>query len=150
MDDIDLTRNRIRRLLESQKLGVLATQERGHPYTCLMAFSYSQDLSRLLFATSEATRKFANLTANPGVSMLFDSRPFKNEDFKRVSALTAVGTAGLVGRNHAEDLVETYLARHPYLEEFIETPTTRLFEFRIRTYTLVRAFENVSELIITP
>jgi len=55
-----LKRN-LRKLLRSQLLAVLSTQNQGQPYASLVAFASSDDLKSLYFATSRSTRKYANL-----------------------------------------------------------------------------------------
>ncbi len=50
----------IRTLFHNQKLAVLSTSLSGHPYTTLVGFAATEDLRRIIFATTRATRKFAN------------------------------------------------------------------------------------------
>ena len=49
MNDLENAKFEIKELLESQPLGVLATQNRGQPYTSIVAFSSSDDLRSLFF-----------------------------------------------------------------------------------------------------
>ena len=49
---------KIRRLVTEQLYGVLCTQGQGQPYGSLIAFAFSDDLSRAVFATPIATRKY--------------------------------------------------------------------------------------------
>jgi len=69
----------VRRLLDGQLLAVLGTHHAGAPYTSLVAFAATEDLRSLLFATSRATRKWANLTDDARASMLIDSRTNRAE-----------------------------------------------------------------------
>ena len=61
-------------LFSSQKLAVLGTHQSGQPYGSLVAFAATADLKNLVFATTRATRKFANLQADSRVSMVLDNR----------------------------------------------------------------------------
>jgi hypothetical protein len=61
MQDIQQLKETIKRILDSQKLAVLATQRDGRPYGSLVAFAATDDMKNLLFATTRATRKYANL-----------------------------------------------------------------------------------------
>lgn len=66
MELVDL----VKELLRSQRVGVLATHRDQRPYASLVAFAHTPDLRHLLFATTRATRKSANITADPRVAML--------------------------------------------------------------------------------
>ena len=65
-------KEQIRRILlelfSSQRLAVLGTHQAGQPYGSLMAFASTSDLKNLVFATTRATRKFANLQPDSRVS----------------------------------------------------------------------------------
>lgn len=136
----------LRALLREQKLGVLATHAPEHPYTSLVAFTASDDLRRLHFTTTRATRKFHFLAADPNVSMLIDSRSADDLDFHHAMAATAVGTAReLSGAERAEALA-SFIARHPHLEGFAKAPSSALVELEVRTYYVVRRFQNVTEI----
>ncbi len=80
-------------LLSSQPLAVLATQSNGQPYGNLVAFAATEDLKSLLFATVRNTRKFSNITTDPRVAMVMDSRTNQRIDFRRAVAVTATGIA---------------------------------------------------------
>ena len=80
-------------LLESQRLAVLSTQNHGQPYSNLIAIAATDDLKYLLFATTRATRKYANLMADSRVAVLVDNRQNNPADFTIAAALTALGKA---------------------------------------------------------
>ena len=69
MEDMRAMKEKVRELFETQKLAVLSTQREGQPYTTLVAFAASSDLENLYFATTRATRKYANLSADSRVAM---------------------------------------------------------------------------------
>jgi nitroimidazol reductase NimA-like FMN-containing flavoprotein (pyridoxamine 5'-phosphate oxidase superfamily) len=139
-------RDRIRKLFDSQRLAVLATHRGGQPYTSLVAFAASEDLGRLLFATTRATRKFANLSADARVSLLVDNRTNRTADFRRAMAVTGVGRAREVeGIDRAASL-ELYLRKHPHLEDFVAAPTCALLQVAVEAYYAVTRFQHVVEL----
>ena len=76
----------IRNLLESQRLAVLSTQNHGQPYCNLIAIAAADDLKYLLFATTRATRKYANLMADSRVAVLVDNRRNDPADFTGAAA----------------------------------------------------------------
>jgi nitroimidazol reductase NimA-like FMN-containing flavoprotein (pyridoxamine 5'-phosphate oxidase superfamily) len=135
-------------LLRSQALGVLATHDGQAQYCSLVAFAATENLSDLLFATTRATRKYANLSAYPRVSMLIDSRSNQEADFHEAIAVTAVGVAREVEDACRQDLLELYLAKHPHLEDFVTAPTCALLRLQVDGYVAVRKFQQVMELRI--
>lgn len=137
-------------LLHSQALAVLATSRDGHPYCSLVAFAVSDDLRTVLFATSRNTRKFANLSGDPRVSLLIDSRNNTNADFHEASAATAVGRVEGLSATQEHTLRARYVERHPHLAEFVASPTCALVCLRVETYYLVTRFQHVMELHLDP
>lgn len=135
-------------LLNSQRLAVLATIMAGRPYTNLIAFAATPDLQELIFATTRATRKFANLQAEPRVSLLVDSRRQDETDFGAAAALTILGTAMELQGPERQQYQKIFLNKHPYLEGFVTAPTCALLRVRVEKYILVTQFQEVRE--ITP
>ena len=132
-------------LFISQKLAVLGTHQGGQPYGSLVAFAATSDLRNLVFATTRATRKFANLKSDPRVSMVFDNRSNRVADFRKAVAATALGRAREVRGKERENLAEMYLAKHPHLKEFVGSPTCALVKMRVEVYYVVWRFQNVFE-----
>ncbi len=146
MQDIHQLRVTIKQILDSQKLAVLATQEDGRPYGSLVAFAATEDMKNLLFATTRATRKYANLVRNRSVALVIDTRTNQTADFADAAAITVLGDAEEVADHERRDLLSIYLGKHPYLGEFVESPTTALLRVHIKTCILVNRFQNVQEL----
>jgi nitroimidazol reductase NimA-like FMN-containing flavoprotein (pyridoxamine 5'-phosphate oxidase superfamily) len=136
----------IRELFESQKLAVLGTQNQGQPYANLVAFAPSGDLKSLYFVTARATRKYANIEADARVTVLIDNRSNQDSDFSQAAAVTATGTAKEVVDSERDVVLTTYLAKHPMLKDFVQSPSCALLQIRVETYYLVRRFQNVMEL----
>lgn len=138
----------IRNLLELQKLAVLSTQNHGQPYCNLIAFAATDDLKYLLFATTRATRKYANLMADSRVALLVDNRQNDVADFAEAAALTALGKAWEVQGAERQQFLKVYLDKHPYLEEFAAGPTCALLRVRVDRYIVVTRFQEVREIQI--
>jgi nitroimidazol reductase NimA-like FMN-containing flavoprotein (pyridoxamine 5'-phosphate oxidase superfamily) len=136
----------MRELFDSQKLAVLGTQNQGQPYANLIAFAASEDLKSLYFATARATRKYANIEADARVTVLMDNRSNHDSDFSQAAAVTATGTAKEVADSKRDEVLAIYLAKHPMLEEFVRSPSCALLRVEVKTYYLVRRFQNVMEL----
>jgi len=138
----------IRDLLDSQKLAVLATQSYGQPYVNLVAFAVTADLKYLLFATTRATRKFANLLADPRAAVLVDNRKNEVADFTEAAALTALGKVWELHGVERQQFLEIYLEKHPHLQEFVTGPTCALLRIRVEKYIVVTRFQEVREVQI--
>jgi len=135
-------------LFSSQRLAVLATQSKRQPYGNLVAFMATDDLKHLLFATTRATRKYANISKNPRVAMVMDNRSNQEADFHQATAVTATGVVKEVEGSEKGTLLRLYLSKHPYLKNFVSSPTCALLKMNVETYYVVRQFQNVMELHI--
>ena len=51
----------IKAVFEDQNLAVLSTRDGDQPYSNLVCFAATDDLRYLIFATTRATRKYANI-----------------------------------------------------------------------------------------
>lgn len=145
MEAHELT-ERVRALLASQRLAVLATQEDGQPYTSLVAFAETDDLRHLVFATLRETRKFANMMRDPRVAVLVDDRANDEADFRRAVAITAIGRAEEVSGQDRNGLVLRYVGKHPGLGEFVLSPGCALVHVTVERYYVVSEFQKVMEL----
>ena len=136
----------LRNLLASQLLGVLSTHGESGPYASLVAFAASEDLRSILFTTARSTRKAANLAQDDRAAMLIDNRSNDPTDFADAAAATAVGR--VVEVRDAERAAEAsiFVARHPYLDRFVDSPTCLLLRLEVERYLVVTRFQHVMEL----
>jgi heme iron utilization protein len=146
--DLDKVKGDLKRLLESQSLAVLATENRGQPYASLVAFASSEDLRSLYFATTRSTRKYANLTSESRAAMLVDNRSNRASDFRWAMAATATGRAAEVNLGAVEKARDLYLSKHPQLKAFVHSPTCALCELQVRSFFVVTRFQSVVEVHI--
>ncbi len=133
-------------LLNTQSLAVLSTLMSGRPYCNLIAFAATSDLRDIFFATIRETRKFANLTAEPRVSLLIDNRSNKETDFREASAVTVMGAAEEVLGSDRERYLRIFLEKHSDLEEFAKAPACALIRIKVEKYILVSHFQEVREI----
>ena len=148
-EDLD-TLDKIHELFLLQRLAVLSTRNAEQPYSNLICFVASDDLKHILFATTRSTRKYANLMREARVALLADNRSNDPADTFRALAVTALGVARELEGDEAEQARRTYLARHPHLEEFVSSPSTAMLRLDVEKYILVRRFQDVTELRVTP
>ena len=136
----------IRSLLSLQRLGVLGTSSETGPYASLVAFAATGDMRHILFATSRATRKYANLKRDSRVSLLVDSRSNREADFRLATAATVTGTARETTGAEKRMCLRMFLRKHPNLKDFAASPSCALFRIRARKYYVVNRFQEVMEL----
>jgi len=130
-------------MLETQRVGVLATFDGGQPYTSLMAFVPQAGRGSLLLVSRRNSRKYRNLTAHPQVALLLDNRTQPLEDFMTVTAVTAVGAVCEVGGEEEESGRRRFILRHPEMEGFVRDPECALFRLQVAEYIVVTAFEEI-------
>ena len=143
-------RVRLGELFRSQKLAALSTHHAGQPYASLVAFYAAEDLKHIYFVTPKTTRKFANLTADNRVAIMVNSSGNPASDFHQAISVTAIGSAEEVEGSQKGPILKRYLAKHPHLEEFVRAPTCSLVQISVKTYYLVKNFQNVMEMHIEP
>jgi putative heme iron utilization protein len=146
MDNSEEIQGKLTELFSSQKLAVLSTQSQGQPYASLVSFVATEDLKYLLFATSRTTRKYANLAADSRAALLVDSRSNRDSDLHQAIAVTATGVVDETQGAERDRFVRLYLAKHPYLDEFVNSPTNALLRLTVEGYVMVSRFQNVMVL----
>jgi nitroimidazol reductase NimA-like FMN-containing flavoprotein (pyridoxamine 5'-phosphate oxidase superfamily) len=148
-DKTEEIRRALKALFSAQNLAVLATHQAGQPYASLVAFVASEDLKYLFFATATTTRKFSNLSTDSRVALLVNSSQNKVSDFHQAMAVTVTGDAAEIRDRSKKECLKSYLSRHPHLEDFVKSPTCALVRVSVKSYYLVKNFQNVMELHIT-
>ena len=129
-------------LFASQQFGVLSTQLEWQPYSNLVAFTVTEDLKSLIFATNRNTKKYANIISNPKVSIMIDSRTNHPSDFKSALAVTILGTAEEVAGYERAHLVEIHVAKHPQLADFVKRPSQALMRVSASVF-IIASFNEV-------
>jgi nitroimidazol reductase NimA-like FMN-containing flavoprotein (pyridoxamine 5'-phosphate oxidase superfamily) len=135
----------LRDLFQTQRYAVLATDDCGQPFTSLMAFVATQDMRQIIILTDRTTRKFANLSANARVALLIDDRENKDSDTQDSVAVTVIGQAREVDAVSGAALLALFLARHPQLAEFSDSPNCAIIGVMVDSYRLVSSFQTVLE-----
>ena len=150
VETTESVRREVKALINGQKLAVLSTDCQGQPYASLLAFAGTADLRYLVFVTPRTTRKFANLSENPKVALLINSGTNTDADIHRAAAVTATGIAEVLSADEGKAFLDLYLEKHPHLRTFALAPTTALVRVTVARFTLVKRFQNVTELEIEP
>ena len=134
------------RLLSTQRFAVLCTHQRGAPYGSLVCFASSDDGRCLVFATPRATRKYANIDADPRSALVVDSTTNAESDIYKATAATAVGKVAELTGDEREAYARIYLSKFPHLDSFLKSPNCALLTLAVESYHVVTRFQEVVEL----
>jgi nitroimidazol reductase NimA-like FMN-containing flavoprotein (pyridoxamine 5'-phosphate oxidase superfamily) len=138
----------IREMCEGESFAVLATQGSGQPYTSLIGYATSEDLTHLVFATPKQTRKYALLEKNNQIALLVDNRSSQPDSINDLCALTIIGKGKILSteeeKNHWGNLLTNKL---PYFRDFLASLDTAIIVVEVNQYLYVRKFQEVSEWI---
>jgi nitroimidazol reductase NimA-like FMN-containing flavoprotein (pyridoxamine 5'-phosphate oxidase superfamily) len=138
-------KKKLHELFIKQRFAVIATQASNEPYTSLVAFSSTEDLSYLIFATLRQTRKYENILQNAKISMLIDNRENLSSDIKNAIAVTVVGNATEI-KNNRQHFMDIHLKKHPYLCEFLQDTNCALIGLSVEKIIIVRQFQQITLL----
>jgi nitroimidazol reductase NimA-like FMN-containing flavoprotein (pyridoxamine 5'-phosphate oxidase superfamily) len=139
---------KVKQLLNSQRVGVLATLYRQIPHQSLIAYISSEDLRNIFFVTPLYTRKVAAMAENPLVALLVDNRQNAESDFDKAAAVTIKGRVEKLDDDGQHSYIDRYLERHPYLAEFAASPSCGFYLIKVISYSLVSRFQKVEELLL--
>jgi len=139
-------KKRIDRVLETQGIAVLGTSKDGEPYSCLVGFAITEDLSELVFATMRQRLKYKQMQANPRVTIMIDDRDVQNHDFNDTTSLTIVGSVEDILGQKREKYASMLLKRHPVLTEFINSADCAVMRITVDKIFIVSEFESVVKI----
>ncbi len=141
---------RVRSLVNNQPYAVLCMQGEGQPYGALVAFAFSEDLRRVVFATPVTTRKFRLLSECDRVALVVDNRLNQAGELMEIEAVTATGRSTLLDRNDSFDCwAELLVSKHPNLKSFVNAQSCALFLVDIVRFFHVSRFQEVNQWIPT-
>jgi nitroimidazol reductase NimA-like FMN-containing flavoprotein (pyridoxamine 5'-phosphate oxidase superfamily) len=127
----------MKQLVRGRNICVMATIEGSKPYCSLMAYATNEDCTEIYMATHRSTKKFKNLSDNPAVSLMIDTREEAPRGLAR--ALTVEGTCARIEGDSQRQLVRhRLLTAHPHLEEFLSHAESEVLCVRIRSLLLLK------------
>jgi len=133
----------IRRVLERNRLAVLATQRDGQPHASLMAYTPSGGLGSIVFATYRHTLKYESLKKDGRVAILIEDSESSSTNPDRRLVITALGEVAQTPEEDKQALIAKHLARHPDLTEFLGSTDCELVRIGIKAYQVVNGIEDV-------
>jgi nitroimidazol reductase NimA-like FMN-containing flavoprotein (pyridoxamine 5'-phosphate oxidase superfamily) len=131
---------------KKQRHAVLATSSEKEPYASLIAYALTPDTAGIVFATPRLTRKYRNIIKNRNICLLIDTRTNSAGDYMKAESISVLGRAQVMKSGRTRDeLIKTFLRKHPELKDFIHAPSTALVFMKINRCIHVSSFQVVSE-----
>lgn len=131
-------------IVKKNDLCVLATVSEGKPHCSLMTYITDDECSEIFMISHKQTKKYGNLTANPMVSLLIDTRE-EERGQKRIDlkALTVVGEFQAIKDQTKRSLIHgNFLKTHPHLTDFLNDPGAEIFSIKIKSFQLLDGVKN--------
>jgi nitroimidazol reductase NimA-like FMN-containing flavoprotein (pyridoxamine 5'-phosphate oxidase superfamily) len=136
----------MKKLLQENHLCVLATCTDNVPHCSLMTYVANQAADRVYMITRRDSRKFANLSVNPQVSLLVDTRSVGNAaDAKGLKALTVGGEiTPIVDQVERQAVLVMLVERYPHLRDLALHPDAEPLVVTIKSFLLLDGVLNAS------
>lgn len=128
-------------ILRKEDMCVLATVSEGIPHCSLMAYITDEEGPAIYMITHNNTRKYANMCANPTVSLLIDTRRQNDAAASRgdIYALTITGRYEKVEDEDLRNrLRQRFIHCHGHLREFAEDGRAVVFCVVAESFQLFR------------
>ena len=128
-------------LTKERSMCVLATIAGTKPYCSLMAYVADESCEEIYMVTHRKTQKYQNLSENPAVSLLIDTR--EEAPRTQTRALTVEGTFHRIKDGTKKIKVkETLLKIHPHLKNFCDHPDAELICIKINAFLLLNGLTD--------
>ena len=136
--------DRMKDLVKSRDICVLATVSGKTPHCSLMVYTTDDACREIYMVSHRETTKFKNITENPSVSLLIDTREEHSGPRRQeAKAITLDGFYKKIEDGKKEELVRSkLLERHPHLKSFMADSGTEILCIRIRSLLLL---DGISE-----
>ena len=122
----------------------MATVSEGKPHCSLMTYITDDECSEIFMISHKQTKKFGNLTANPIVSLLIDTRE-KERGQRRIDikALTVAGEFQTIKDQTKKNSIHgKFLKIHPHLTDFLNDPGAEIFSIKIKSFQLLEGVKD--------
>jgi nitroimidazol reductase NimA-like FMN-containing flavoprotein (pyridoxamine 5'-phosphate oxidase superfamily) len=131
-------------LVKRKDTCVLATVTENNPHCSLMAYVTDNDCREIYMVTNRQTTKFRNLSKNPAVSLLIDTREEHTRTNRHdTQALTVSGVYHEIkDENKKASVRNNLLEKHPHLRDLMDMPDAEIFCVKVTSFLLL---DGVSE-----
>ena len=128
-------------LAKEKNICVLATVTGDKPYCSLMAYVTDENCEEIYMVTLRNTQKYKNLTENPAVSLLIDTR--EKSSRSGAKALTVEGVYAEIESEEKRKKVQAKLLDvHPHLLGLIDHPESEILCVKIRSFLLLNGLQE--------
>ena len=135
-------------LIREKSICVLATITGREPHCSLMAYVASTDCTEIYMVTQRQTQKFQNLSENPAVSLLIDTRDVSPRP--EVRAMTVAGVFERIKDPVEEKKVRRkLLSAHPHLQDFMGQPEAEVIRIKVRSFLLLDGLTQASFEVVS-
>ena len=130
---------KMKALVKEKDICVLATVSSEKPYCSLMAYVSDDDCREIYMVTQRQSRKYENLTKNPYVSLLIDTREeHPGSPLSEAKALCLNGTFQKIDDEIKKTHVRAkLLERHPHIKELLDHPGAEILCIRLSSFLLL-------------
>jgi nitroimidazol reductase NimA-like FMN-containing flavoprotein (pyridoxamine 5'-phosphate oxidase superfamily) len=128
-------------LAKEKNICVLATVTGDKPYCSLMAYVTDENCEEIYMVTLRNTQKYKNLTENPAVSLLIDTR--EKSYRSGAKALTVEGVYAEIESEEKRKKVQAKLLDvHPHRLGLIDHPESEILCVKIRSFLLLNGLQE--------
>jgi len=138
-----------RKMLEENNFCVLSTCSNDLPNSSLMHYIYDDISMSIFMLTLSGSVKYNNITANPRVSLLIDTRANVLQTGRTVMALTVFGTAEIVkDPQRHQTLVDQLVAKYGSLAKLASDSQCQVIQVKIEKMLLLDGVSSNSTIDI--
>jgi nitroimidazol reductase NimA-like FMN-containing flavoprotein (pyridoxamine 5'-phosphate oxidase superfamily) len=136
--------DKMKAMVRQKDICVLATVSGHKPYCSLMAYASNDEGTEIYMVSHKNTQKYRNLTDNPNVSLLIDTRDVdKGPKRSKARALTVSGIFRETKEKEGKDRIRAILVeRHPHMREFAHHPDAEVFSIKATSFLLLEGLTN--------
>lgn len=146
IEEEDFLPEKINDLVNNQMFAILCTQGEMQPYGSIIAYAVTEDLSKAVFATPINTRKYNLLSNCNKIALVIDDRSKYQDEITKISAVTITGKARQISQNEElESYGNLLTTKHPYLNNFTQSPSSAVFVIEFIRYFYVTRFQEVKQ-----
>ena len=129
-------------ILCANDLAVLATCAENQPHCSLMAYVPNEDCRTIYMLTQRDSRKFRNISANPRVSLMVDTRLDSPESRTAIKALTISGTCSPCPQSMQKQFKQLLVQKHSQLKTLSAQKDAIVLEITIKSFLLLDGIDN--------
>ena len=136
-----------REMIKEGTLCVLSTSYEDEPNTSLMQYLTDETGKKFYMVTLESSTKFHNLTMNPRVSLLIDTRDKLSSEEELIKSLIVYGKVKIIDDSETEnDILNRLVRKHRNLIHISENKDCRVIEVCAEEMLLLNGVDEAKYL----